>query len=1245
MSVRTRLIHSILLVLALFLAVAPNASAAKQPPSGGTTGGNVNLKIQGFDKIAQAWSPGNTGGYAEKQAIPFRVILANSSTASTVNSLELVYDHLRSGVPGIEDLKDFKLCTGPPTSGLPGATVCQNVAVVPTDASAPATGPYVVGPTFRTSSGTTQGVYTAKRMTLAPNQTQVLLWGAVLAVGSHAYNGSSLHMQIGSAIVGGGSVNFGSKDVPIPVNGIIATTTDKKINGSDGPVNLAVGDVATVTITANTFGPSRDSQNLTITDTLPPCADYVPGSATPAYSSYTADPNESLTWLLNNVPNRTSVTVTFKMKAVQAGSCKNLAVTTSNVSPPSEDTVDMPVAGKPDVTVDKACSPDVVGPGGTAHCTLNYSNEGTTSAPSVRIEDVLGAGLTYVGGTGSPPPSSVVGQKLTWNLGTLAAGAAGTISYDQTVPATGPDGLQTYSDTATIFTSGNDPDPGDNTDTEDTYVTYRVDLSLGKQCPGTVTPGTPVQQKLTWANNGTATATGVTIVDTLPPGMSYASGSASAVPQVQGQTLTWVLGPVTPSQSGQITYDVVLTGSAPLTNSATITSSEADADSSDNTATCTSGVSVSDVFVSKSCPQTSVPGATGTHTLTFGNEGNALAQSVTIVDTLSSGLAYADHASVTVNGQPANVTPTVNGQVITFDLGSLAPGSTGTITYSVSTPATAATPGVRSFSDTAVISTTSAESDTADNSSGACTTAVDYEPNLTLTKSACPTTVVPGGVLTYTLAYRNTGSAPARSAVLRDDVPAGTSLSDKGGGTLAGGNVTWSLGDLAPGASSSRSLQVIVTASGGSVTNTATLTSPDSPTRTASTTTPVSFGNARTVGTAYPLDVRVLGGLVVLDKLFSSHSAAPGGPAFDSNALLSNQAPPLIPGILQVGLLNSSSASKLTAAGATSTSTSTVASVNLLGGLVTSGTARAVSSSTATATGGSTSKLGSTIEDLRISGVPIGNVAPGTRIDVLALDLLGLQVKVADAYVLEETRTGTATGGYYAVTHSVNVLRVRLLIPFAGLPAGVDIVVGHAESSATYPQGLACGTTASTVGAEAFTAFVSTILGTQVRVGDASIIPLGGTSSNGVGASLPGLVTSGTALNYATGSAAAPSSSATSHVEDLNVLDGLVTANVIDATSNSPNSATTNLSLTFVNLRVGGLVVDLPVAPNTTITLPQPDGSLVTVVLNEQHVVTSPDGKNTWGEVNAVHVYVLRATALATEVIVGSARSEAHLGG
>ena len=1247
MSARTRLIHIVLLALALFLTASPPVSAAKPAPSGGGSGGgSVNLKIQGFDKTSQAWSPGNTGGYAETESIPFRVILANSSTTATVDSLELVYDHERGGVPGIEDLNNFQLCTGAPTTGLPGATQCQNLPVVaPGDPAPPGTGPYVVGPTFTTASGTTQGVYTVKRLTMDPNKTYTILWGAELALGSHAYNGSALHMQIGAAAVNGATVNFGSKDVPIPVNQIIATTTDKKINGSDGPVTLNVGDVATVTITANTFGLSRETQNLTITDELPPCADYVAGSASPGLTSSTPDPDESLTWVFNNVSNRSSVTVTFQIKAVQVGDCTNLAVTTSNVAPPSDDEVPMPVAGKADVTVDKNCTPDIVGPGGTVHCTLNYKNEGNAVATNVRIEDVLDAGLTYVAGSASPAPTSIVGQKLTWDIGTLAVGAGGTISYDQKVPNTGPAGQQSYADTATIFTSSPDSDPGDNTDTEITKVTYSVDLSLSKQCPASVTPGTPVQQKLVWANNGTATATGVTIVDTMPAGMSYQAGSGSVAPQVNGQTLTWTLGTVTPKQSGEITYNVVLTGSSPLTNSATISSNEADADSSDNTATCTSGVAISDVFISKACPQTSIPGATATHTLTFGNEGNLTAQSVTIVDTLSAGLTYAGNAVVKINGQTANVTPSVNGQVITFNIGSLAAGSTGTITYSVSMPATAGTPGVRNFSDTAVISTTTAENDKSDNSSGACTTSVDYQPNLTLTKSACPTTVVPGGVLTYTLTYKNTGSAPARSAVLTDNVPTGTSLSDKGGGTLVGSNVTWNLGDLAPGASGSKSMQVVVTANGGSITNTATLTSPDSPTRTATTTTPVSFGNASTSGKAYPLDVRVLGGLVVLDELFASQSAAPGGPAFDNNALLSNQSPPLIPGVLQVGLLNSASASKLDSSGASSTSYSEVASINLLGGLVRSKTIRAVSSSTATAFGGSTSKAGSTIEELTINGVAYANVAPGTKIDVLALNLLGLKIKVAEAYVLEETKTGSAANSYFTVTHSVDVLRVRLLVPFAGLPAGVDIRVGHAESRATYPQGLACGTVANAVGAEAFTAFVSTILGTQVKVGEASIIPLGGTSSNGVVGVVPGVVGTGTVYNFATGNASVPSSRATSHVEDLNVLGGLVTANVIDATSTSPNSTTTNLGLTFVNLKVAGIVINLPVAPNTTITIPQPDGSLVTVILNEQHVVSTADGKHTWGEVNAVHVYVLKATALATEVIVGSARSEAHLGG
>jgi len=70
---------------------------------------------------------------------------------------------------------------------------------------------------------------------------------------------------------------------------------------------------------------------------------------------------------------------------------------------------------------------------------------------------------------------------------------------------------------------------------------------------------------------------------------------------------------------------------------------------------------------------------------------------------------------------------------------------------------------------------------------------------------------VAGQDLTYTLVVTNGGPSDATSVVVTDAVPAGTSfVSADGGGLEAGGTVTWNLGTLAPGASTTLHVTVHV---------------------------------------------------------------------------------------------------------------------------------------------------------------------------------------------------------------------------------------------------------------------------------------------------------------------------------------------------------------------------------------------------------------------------------------------------
>lgn len=64
-------------------------------------------------------------------------------------------------------------------------------------------------------------------------------------------------------------------------------------------------------------------------------------------------------------------------------------------------------------------------PNGYAVYTITYGNSGSGTANDVVVTDTLPSEVAYH--TAFPTPSSIVGQTLTWNVGTLPAGAQGVI--------------------------------------------------------------------------------------------------------------------------------------------------------------------------------------------------------------------------------------------------------------------------------------------------------------------------------------------------------------------------------------------------------------------------------------------------------------------------------------------------------------------------------------------------------------------------------------------------------------------------------------------------------------------------------------------------------------------------------------------------------------------------------------------------------------------------------------------------
>ncbi len=460
--------------------------------------------------------------------------------------------------------------------------------------------------------------------------------------------------------------------------------------------------------------------------------------------------------------------------------------------------------------------PGTAAAGSTVTYTLTYSNAGPGFAQNVAVADALPTGLTFVSAT--PAPTSVSGQAITWNLGTLAPNATGSISLVAEIAADAP---TTMLNTATITTDSNDPDPGNNADTDDPGTTVtRPNVGIEKTGPATANVGVQVRYTLAYGNTGTGAATAAVVTDSLPVGTTFVSAMPAPSSQ-SGQTLTWNLGVLPPNATGSITVVAQIsdttTGSSIVNQSAITTTAMGDPDSANDTSNATTTLTRPNLSLSKDGPATAAAGSEFVYTLAYVNTGDGAAAGVSVTDTLPASLTF-------VSAQPAPTSQ--SGQTLTWDVGDVAAGGSGSVSLRVRLVATAQ-PG-SAITNTAQTTTTSTGETTTTDNTGTATTTVSQNPNVTLTKTG-PATANAGAQLTYTLDYGNSGGADAADVTVSDTLPAGLTFvsAAPAPSSVRGQVLTWNLNTVAAGATGRITVVTQLTtaaASGTTITNTASMT-------------------------------------------------------------------------------------------------------------------------------------------------------------------------------------------------------------------------------------------------------------------------------------------------------------------------------------------------------------------------------------------------------------------------------------
>jgi uncharacterized repeat protein (TIGR01451 family) len=203
--------------------------------------------------------------------------------------------------------------------------------------------------------------------------------------------------------------------------------------------------------------------------------------------------------------------------------------------------------------------------------TLTASNAGPNDGTGVTIVDPLPAGLDFIDAT---PGCDNENGTVTCDVGTVPAGGSASVTIrTHTTAATAGMTL------ANLATATGDDVPSPATAGATITVQPLVDRALTKMASNpTPAADGPVSYTLTLSNNGPSPATGVTITDPLPSGLTFVSATPSqGICNTSGQTVTCNLGTLAAGGTAvvSITADVAASAAgATLQNTATASANE-----------------------------------------------------------------------------------------------------------------------------------------------------------------------------------------------------------------------------------------------------------------------------------------------------------------------------------------------------------------------------------------------------------------------------------------------------------------------------------------------------------------------------------------------------------------------------------------------------------------------------------------------------------------------------------------------
>ncbi len=479
--------------------------------------------------------------------------------------------------------------------------------------------------------------------------------------------------------------------------------------------------------------------------------------------------------------------------------------------------------------------------------TISVRNTGTSTAHDVIVNDVTPATLrdfTMGALPAGVTPVDVSAPDFQWRIAELPVNTTVNITYT----ARWLDSAQLPNTATAVNTASvpsyfgateaeRNPAPGaypNYTDGGSDVVTLRAlfpNVVLNKTTGSGAESGTAeVNQPFTWRitvqNTSSTVARNVIVRDTLPPNWTFEAGSTSIsvdttppsnlsiTPTVSGQNLTWTTGYNLPAgRTMTVTFQArpttaVLDDAPPRTyvNTASSTVQDGQGNTGNQTGPYDNGPDTASATVALPEPSISkipddLPVNAGQANVPFqilaGNlSGTVDLRNAQVTDVLPAGTSFdAGSATVavctapTVCAAPTAIVPTVAGQTLTFDVGTIAAARAVRIDYTV----TVASPQVNGTRLVNTARLTATEIPTSANITDDGSLIVGSAPvwGSTTIKTSTPVTgseVAPASNIEYRIAYENTGNANATQVVLTDEIP--TNSTYVAGSTSTNGSAT-----------------------------------------------------------------------------------------------------------------------------------------------------------------------------------------------------------------------------------------------------------------------------------------------------------------------------------------------------------------------------------------------------------------------------------------------------------------------